>query len=145
MTDADQWQGIPLHDDEYIITEITESSFWTLATGLTLIVVFSVFTYGLALIGLPFLLMLHQSIKRKKYAVTNQRILIKTGLFHRQEYSIDLSLIHDVRINRPALFKNLRTGSVRIKTSTNKLESFSIKRQADPDTVASYILMHLAA
>lgn len=124
-----KWYGIHLEKNEIIIEEFQASFF--VETIYWWVAIF--FTLGLAV---PFFLILRWARKRHRWALTNQRLMARLGIFNRVSPVIEYKDVLDTKVERPFFASVLGNGKVRIESrSGGSGPELTIWRQHDPDSV----------
>lgn len=81
-------------------------------------------------------------LKSTRYRVTNQRILIESGLFSRSVDEIDMRLIDDSEFTQGVLQRMLGIGQVTVRSSDKNAPVFAMRGIADPRAVRELIRTH---
>jgi uncharacterized membrane protein YdbT with pleckstrin-like domain len=83
---------------------------------------------GIVLVGLAGILVLSGFIRRNatEVAVTNMRVLIKTGLVERRSVEVLLAKVESINVEEPALGRILGYGSVIIRGTGGTFETFQL-------------------
>lgn len=122
---------MPLEPDERILEVTHPSAFWS---------VLILFIFGT---GLPFLFLVALVVwwakHQHRYAVTNKRILVRTGVFDKRGMQIRRERITDVTVIRPFLVWLWHNGQVKISTAGGPGAQVAIHGQPNPDRLANAI------
>ncbi len=127
-----RWYGVPLRDGEEVLHEYTPSYLWP-GVGFVL---FSVVTLG---IGFLFMPIHYWAYKQNRWAVTNQRVIARLGVFSKKTISVPKEKITDVTVVRPFMSQVFHSGQVLINTAGSSSRELKIFGQPDPDLVHAQI------
>jgi len=127
-----KWHNIRLQPDEEVIHEFRPGlGLWHLVFFLLTIA-----TAGIFLIGW---LGAVWSNSQPRWAVTNKRVLERSGIFNKRSIIIDKEKITDIEVRRPLLAQAFHSGKILINTAGSSSKEFSIRNQKNPDSVADDI------
>ena len=145
---GEYWDHIQLTAGERVLLEIEPSTAWEkfYLTGALLlgsyvfIAVWGVLAGPLALLVLFIAGSIRiWAIEQTRWAITNQRILMRYGVFDKKAIVIPLDKIVGVSMDRPLFSQFWQRASVRIDTAGGPGQEMVIDRQSDPDTIVSTI------
>lgn len=130
-TSPGKWENVMLEPDERIL-EVTRPSalwvvmFWLLATAI----------FPLAMFIAPIAWWVKT---QHKYAITNKRILVRTGVFNKTAMQMRRERVTDVMVIRPFWVWFWHNGKVLISTAGGPGAQVTIPGQMDPDRIANAI------
>ncbi len=125
---AGRWNNVPLKEGEEVVYTYTPSF---LFLGIAWAII-TIVTQGAAL---PFWLFHYWAYKQNRWAVTNHRVIARTGVFSKKTVSVPAEKITDVTVIRPFLSGIFQTGKVLINTAGSGRRELQIFGQGDPDKV----------
>lgn len=127
-----KWRNIKLQPDEMIIREFSPGfAMWHVTFAILLIPTFGIM--------LPFWILAAWINRQTKWAVTNKRLLERSGAFSKRSIIIDREKITDVEVRRPLLAQVFHNGKVLVNTAGSAGKEFTIKGQRQPDNIADDI------
>lgn len=103
------------------------SSVFFLVAG---IITGSLFFYWVSIIPVLRAIYIYLYTKNTVFTITNQRILLREGLFSKSTREIELYRVKDVRLYEPFLLRIFRLGNIRLfssQSNTHLLTIFGIK------------------
>jgi len=135
------WDNIALRRGEEVVEEYRASALWpTIGSSLGFAVPFLIWPGIWTFLGwLAFTVSWRWGEHENRWAITNQRILQRTGVGAKKATSIDLTRVTDVSVERPYFNPILRRGKVRVNSAGRSDDEIIMFGMADPDAVAGAI------
>ncbi len=84
-------------------------------------------------------------LRSTRYTVTNQRLLIESGVFSKSLNEIDMRMIDDSRFDQGFIQRLLGIGNVTVMSSDENAPSFTMRGVRDPRAVREVIRSHAFA
>jgi uncharacterized membrane protein YdbT with pleckstrin-like domain len=84
-------------------------------------------------------------LRSTRYTITNQRLLIESGLFSKSVNEIDMRLIDDSRFHQGFIQRMLGIGNVTVESSDKNAPVFTMRGVRDPRAVREVIRTHAFA
>jgi len=135
------WSGTPSH----------LTAFGRYCIGVALIAVGCVcafyfqwpYTWIIALLGLLYFVWTYLQITHTKYEVTDQRVLITTGIIARHIEEIELFRVKDSQLNQSLIYRILGLGDIRLFTSDATAPEFDLNGIHKPRELRETIRRHV--
>lgn len=84
-------------------------------------------------------------LRSTRYTITNQRLLIESGLFSKSLNEIDMRLIDDSRFHQGFIHRMLGIGNVTVESSDKNTPVFTMRGVRDPRAVREVVRAHAFA
>ena len=84
-------------------------------------------------------------LRSTRYTITNQRLLIESGLFSKRVDEIDMRLIDDSHFHQGFIHRMLGIGNVTVMSSDKNTPVFTLRGVRDPRSVREVIRAHAFA
>lgn len=137
------WNHIDLRPGEKVLHEYRESALWPTINMAVIvfgvIVLMSWYNIWVILFAASFVEATRWATHENRWALTNQRVLERTGVGNKKATSVDRTRITDVSVERPWFNPILRRGKVKINTAGRSGDEIVMSGMADPDAVAAEI------
>ena len=130
-TSPGKWQEVTLEPDERILEVTRPSALWD-----ALFLVLVGFVFPLAFLVAVIVWWVKT---QHKYAITNKRVLVRTGVFNKTAMQIRRERVTDVMVIRPLWVWIRHNGKVMISTAGGPGAQVTIPGQRDPDRIANAI------
>lgn len=134
----ERWETFKLLPSETVVAVVTASFRWTGLGYLVLAVATAVTVFAIPVVALMAYYS-YWSLKQNRYAITNQRILGRTGLFNKRSINLLLSRVSEIETRRPLMCNFFGNGSVVINTVGGLGKQVVLGGQHDPDTLQDTI------
>ena len=84
-------------------------------------------------------------LRSTRYTITNQRLLIESGLFSKSVNEIDMRLIDDSQFHQGFIHRLLGIGNVTVMSSDKNTPVFTLRGVRDPRAVREVVRAHAFA